>query len=43
MLVPALGTLLGGNGRLAGTGGLSALVGGLLPLIVSSLKKPAQA
>ena len=41
MLVPALGSLLGGTENLAGTGGLAALVGALLPLIVSFLKKPA--
>ena len=41
-LVPALGTLVGGTDSLAGTGGLSAIVGALLPLIVSFLKKPAQ-
>jgi hypothetical protein len=34
---------LGGSESLAGTGGVSALVGALLPLIVSYLKKPAQA
>jgi uncharacterized membrane protein YeaQ/YmgE (transglycosylase-associated protein family) len=43
MLVPAIGALVGGEGNLAGTGGLSALVGALLPLIVSFLKKPATA
>ena len=43
MLVPALGSLLGGTENLAGTGGLAALVGALLPLIVSFLTKPAQA
>jgi uncharacterized membrane protein YeaQ/YmgE (transglycosylase-associated protein family) len=41
MLVPAIGTLVGGTDNLAGTGGLSALVGALLPLIVGYLKKPA--
>ncbi|MFM7033932.1 MAG: hypothetical protein ACKOYJ_01885 [Planctomycetia bacterium] len=43
MLVPAIGALVGGNESLAGTGGLSAIIGALLPLIVSYLKKPAQA
>jgi uncharacterized membrane protein YeaQ/YmgE (transglycosylase-associated protein family) len=43
MLVPAIGTLVGGTDSLAGTGGLSAIVGALLPLIVSFLKKPAHA
>jgi hypothetical protein len=42
LLVPAIGSLVGGSG-LAGTGGLSAIVGALLPLIVSFLKKPATA
>ena len=42
MLIPALGSLVGGQG-LAGTGGLSAIVGALLPVIVSFLKKPAHA
>jgi len=42
MLVPALGSLVGGQG-LVGTGGLSAIVGALLPLLVSFLKKPATA
>jgi len=41
MLIPALGSLIGGGDNLAGTGGLSAIVGALLPLIVSLLKKPA--
>ncbi len=41
MLVPAIGTLVGDTDNLAGTGGLSALVGALLPLIVGYLKKPA--
>jgi len=41
MLVPAIGSLVGGTDNLAGTGGLSAIVGALLPLIVSFLKKPA--
>ena len=43
MLIPALGGLVGGGDNLAGTGGLSAIVGALLPLIVSFLKKPAVA
>jgi uncharacterized membrane protein YeaQ/YmgE (transglycosylase-associated protein family) len=43
LLVPAIGSLVGGTDNLAGTGGLSALVGALLPLIVSFIKKPAQA
>jgi hypothetical protein len=42
-LIPALGGLLGGEGNLVGTGGLSALLGALLPLIVGMLKKPAHA
>jgi len=41
LLVPALGSLVAGQGYV-GTGGLSAIVGALLPLIVSFLKKPAQ-
>jgi len=43
LLVPAIGSLVGGTDNLAGTGGMSALVGALLPLIVSFIKKPAQA
>jgi uncharacterized membrane protein YeaQ/YmgE (transglycosylase-associated protein family) len=43
MLVPAIGSLVGGTDSLAGTGGLAALVGAVLPLIVCFLKKPAQA
>ena len=43
MLVPAIGSLVGGTDSLAGTGGLAALVGAVLPLIVSFLKKPALA
>jgi uncharacterized membrane protein YeaQ/YmgE (transglycosylase-associated protein family) len=39
MLVPALQSFLGGGE--VGTGSLSAIVGALLPLIVSLLKKPA--
>ena len=42
-LVPAIGGLLGGDGNLVGTGGLSALLGALLPLIVGMLRKPAHA
>ena len=42
-LVPAIGGLLGGDGNLVGTGGLSAILGALLPLIVSLIKKPAHA
>ena len=38
MLVPALGSLVGGE-SLAGTGGLSAIVGALLPVVVSFLTK----
>jgi hypothetical protein len=40
-LIPALGGLLGGEGNLVGTGGLSALLGAILPLIVGMLRKPA--
>lgn len=40
-LIPALGGLLGGEGNLVGTGGLSALLGALLPFIVGMLRKPA--
>jgi hypothetical protein len=43
MVVPALGSLVGGGDNLVGTGGLSAIIGALLPLIVSFLKKPATA
>ncbi|MFN9367788.1 MAG: hypothetical protein ACK6CT_03330 [Planctomycetia bacterium] len=43
MLVPAVAQLFGGSESLVGTGGLSAIVGALLPLIVSFLKKPATA
>ena len=43
LLVPALGSLVGGSNGLVGAGGLSAIVGALLPLIVSYLKKPATA
>ena len=42
MLVPAIGSLVGGE-NLVGTGGLSAIVGALLPVIVSFLKKPSAA
>ena len=42
-LIPALGALVGGAepGNYAGTGGLSAVLGALLPLILGMLKKPA--
>lgn len=44
MLVPAIGRLVGGSESLTVTGGLSAIiVGAVLPLIVSFLKKPAAA
>ena len=43
MLVPALAQLTGGSESMVGTGVLSAIVGALLPLIVSFLKKPATA
>jgi hypothetical protein len=44
MLIPALGGLFGGgDANYAGTGVLSAIVGALLPVIVSFLKKPAVA
>ena len=43
MLVPALGSLVGGTDSLVGTVGLSTLVGALLPLVVGSLKQPAHA
>jgi len=43
MLVPALSGLVGGGESLAGTGGLSLVVGGLLPLVASFIKKPAVA
>jgi uncharacterized membrane protein YeaQ/YmgE (transglycosylase-associated protein family) len=39
-LVPQLAGLLGGNANLT-NGGLSAIIGALLPLIVSFLRKPA--
>jgi len=42
-LVPAIGGLLGGDANLVGTGGLSAILGALLPLIVGMLRKPAHA
>ena len=42
MLVPAIASLVGGD-SLVGTGGLSAVVGALLPLIVGFLRKPAHA
>ena len=42
--VPGLDALVGGDTpNLFGTGGLAAIVGALLPLIVSFLKKPAAA
>ncbi|MFM7108617.1 MAG: hypothetical protein ACKOZU_08480 [Planctomycetaceae bacterium] len=41
MLVPAIAQMVGGGESLVGTGGLSAVVGALLPLIVSFIKKPA--
>ncbi|MGI9177973.1 MAG: hypothetical protein ACR2IT_08980 [Pirellulales bacterium] len=44
MLIPALAQLTGGSEpNTIATGGLSAIVGALLPLIVSFLKKPATA
>ena len=43
MLIPAIGSLVGGTDSLVGTGGLSAIVGALLPLIVGFFKKPAVA
>ena len=43
MLVPAIAGLVGGDSNYVGTGGLSALVGALLPLIVGFFKKPAVA
>jgi uncharacterized membrane protein YeaQ/YmgE (transglycosylase-associated protein family) len=44
-LIGPLGALIGGtdSSNYAGFGGLSAIVGALLPLIVSFLKKPAVA
>ena len=43
-MVPAIGALVGGDTpNLFGTGGLAAIVGALLPLIVGFLKKPAAA
>ncbi|MFM7244439.1 MAG: hypothetical protein ACKO40_09755 [Planctomycetaceae bacterium] len=42
-LIPVIGTLVGGDANHVGTGVLSAIVGALLPLIVSFLKKPAVA
>ncbi len=41
--VSSIESLVGGADNLAGTGGLSAIIGALLPLIVSFLKKPANA
>jgi uncharacterized membrane protein YeaQ/YmgE (transglycosylase-associated protein family) len=43
LLPPSIGSLVGGGDSLVGTSGLSAIVGALLPLIVSFLKKPATA
>ena len=43
MLIPAIGSLVGGTDSLVGTGGLSAIVGALLPRIVGFFKKPAVA
>ena len=43
-LIPALGGLFGaGDAAFAGNGILSAIVGALLPLIVSFIKRPAVA
>ncbi len=42
-LIPAIGALVGGDANHVGTGVLSAIVGALLPLIVSFFKKPAVA
>ena len=36
MLIPAIGSLVGGTDSLVGTGGLSAIVGALLPLIAQA-------
>jgi hypothetical protein len=41
MLIPALQTIIGGGENNVGTGGLAAIVGALLPLIVSFLKPAA--
>ena len=43
MLVPAVAQFVGGADSTFGTGALSAIVGALLPLVVSFLRKPAQA
>jgi hypothetical protein len=43
MLIPAVAQVFGGSDSVFGTGALSAIVGSLLPLIVSFLKKPATA
>jgi uncharacterized membrane protein YeaQ/YmgE (transglycosylase-associated protein family) len=43
LLIPALTQFTGGSENTVGTGALSAIVGALLPLIVSFLKKPATA
>lgn len=43
MLIPAVAQIFGGSENVVGTGILSAIVGTLLPLIVSFLRKPATA
>ena len=43
MLIPAIAQMVGGGESLVGTGGLSAVVGAILPLIVAFLKKSAKA
>lgn len=43
LLVPAVAQIFGGSESVFGTGALSAIVGALLPLIVSFVKKPAVA
>jgi uncharacterized membrane protein YeaQ/YmgE (transglycosylase-associated protein family) len=43
LLVPAVAQLFGGSESVVGNGALSAIVGALLPLIVSFVKKPAAA
>ena len=43
MLIPAIAQLAGGGESLVGTGGLSAVVGAILPMIVAFLKTPAKA
>lgn len=42
-LIPAIGSLVGGDGNYVGGAGLSAILGALLPLIVGMLRKPAHA